>query len=325
MTNWRDSLRRLGAGRAIYALWHSPRAALARSRREGGPWQQWLDRRGRDAMVRAAAQLPALPHADADAPEVRFLTGRRFWYQTAFCAWSLAHHAGRPFRVVLFDDGSIDTALAHEAQRVFPGVRIVGRSEAESRLDRALPVGRFPALRGQRITYIHLRKLTDCHAAESGWHLVLDSDMLFFRRPEALLRWTEKPTGPVHMLDVFDSYGYPAETLGRLAGRPLPARLNVGICGLRSDAIDWPRLEAWCAELLATHGTSYYLEQALVALLLADQAPQVLPAADYRLMPDEAECRAPTAALHHYVDLSKRGYFRHAWRHTAASAQARPA
>jgi len=32
-------------------------------------------------------------------------------------------------------------------------------------------------------------------------------------------------------------------------------------------------------------------------------------------MPDEAECLNPTAALHHYVAESKRGYFRHAWRH----------
>ncbi len=324
MSRWRDSFRRLGLGRAIYTLWHAPRASLARSRREGGPWQQWIDRRGRESMMRAAAHLPPLPPAGSDAPEVRFLTGRRFWYQTAFCAWSLAHHCGRPFRIVLFDDGSIDADLAHEAQRLFPGVRIVSRTEAETRLERVLPTGRFPALRGQRITYIHLRKLTDCHAGEDGWHLVLDSDMLFFRRPDALLRWTEKPVDPVHMLDVFDSYGYPADTLRRLAGRPLPARVNVGICGLRSDAIDWPRLEAWCAELLATHGTSYYLEQALVALLLANETPCVLPAADYRLMPDDAECRAPTAALHHYVDLSKRGYFRHAWKHTVSAAQIRP-
>jgi hypothetical protein len=59
----------------------------------------------------------------------------------------------------------------------------------------------------------------------------------------------------------------------------------------------------------------YYQEQALVALMLAGHDAQCLPSRDYLLLPDEAECRRPTAALHHYVDLSKRGYFRHAWRH----------
>jgi hypothetical protein len=66
--------------------------------------------------------------------------------------------------------------------------------------------------------------------------------------------------------------------------------------------------------LIGRHGTSYYLEQALAALLLAGQSTQPLPVADYRLLPSESECIAPTAILHHYVAESKRGYFRHAWR-----------
>jgi hypothetical protein len=265
-------------------------------------------------MIRAAATLPALRAPAPDAPEVRFLTGRRFWYQTAFCAWSLARASGQSFRVTLFDDGSFDSALATEAQRLLPGCRIVTRTEAEGTLDRTLPSARFPTLRRHRLSYVHLRKLTDLHAGEQGWGLVLDSDMLFFRRPDALLAWLRSPAQPVHMLDAFDSYGYPSATLERLAGARIPERVNVGICGLCSDALDWPQIERWCTELIATHGTSYYLEQALVALLVARTPALRLAADDYRIMPDDAECRAPTASLHHYVDLSKRGYFRHAWR-----------
>ena len=119
------------------------------------------------------------------------------------------------------------------------------------------------------------------------------------------------------MLDVHDAYGYPATTLAELAGRSVPACVNVGVCGFRSDTIDWEQLEAWTAQLLARHGTSYYLEQALVALLATATDPLRLSRADYLLMPDIAECQHPTAALHHYVDLAKRGYFRHAWRHVA--------
>ena len=117
------------------------------------------------------------------------------------------------------------------------------------------------------------------------------------------------------MLDVHDAYGYPAATLTALAGGPVPSCVNVGVCGFRSEALDWELLERWATQLLARHGTSYYLEQALVALLAATAAPLRLPRSDYLLMPDLAECQRPTAALHHYVDLSKRGYFRHAWRH----------
>jgi len=306
------------AGRLVYLGWHRPWAEFARSRREGGPVNQLVNWRGRVAMERAAADLPSRPRPAAGAPEVCFLTGKKFWYQTAFCCWSLCQESGCEFAPVFIDDGTFDDALHGECLRLFPGAILLHRREIEDRLDAHLPAARFPALRGQRRTYVHLRKLTDAHAGRRGWRMVLDSDMLFFRRPDALLAWLAAPARPVHMLDVHDAYGYPTTTLAILAGRPVPEKINVGVCGLQSDAIDWEKLEHWCRELLARHGTSYYLEQALVALLLTNETPVRLPAADYLLMPTEAECRAPTAALHHYVAESKRGYFRHAWRHVAS-------
>lgn len=304
---------KLTPGRLVYLAYHCPLASLARCRREGGPWQQWLDACGRRAMIAAARELPPLGPAPGSAPEVFLLTGLRFWYQSAFCVHSLASQIGG-VRPVFIDDGTFNDALIAEAQRLFPHARVERAADIEARLDSLLPSAKFPALRAQRRTYLHLRKLTDAHVGHRGYRLVLDSDMLFFRRPHALCGWLASPDRPIHMLDVHDAYGYPAATLAELAGRPVPSLVNVGVCGFRSDTLDWEKLEFWTGRLLALHGTSYYLEQALVALLLADATPLVLPAEDYRLMPSLAECRAPTAALHHYVDLSKRGYFRYAWR-----------
>lgn len=270
-------------------------------------------------MIAAARRLPPLPEPAPDAPEVNFLTGRRFWFQTAFCHWSLCRQAGHPLRAVFWDDGTLDAATAAEAARGFPGSRVVDAPGIEARLDRHLPAARFPVLRRRRLEYPNLRKLTDVHAGATGWHLVLDSDMLFFRRPDLLLQWLGSPGRPLHMVDVQDAYGYSAGLLAALAGRALPRCLNVGICGLRSEEIDWERLESWSGHLEAAEGTSYYQEQALVALLLAGRDCTVAPPGDYRLLPSEAEARHPTAAMHHYVDLSKRGYFRHAWRHLPSS------
>ncbi len=310
----RTLAHRLRLGKIVYEIWHRPRSALTRSRREGGPWQQWLDRRGRREMEAAARYLSPGPVAPQGAPEVVFLTGKKFWYQTAFCCRSLQQQAGNIVRPVFLDDGTLDDALHAECLRIFPGAMVRDRAAIEQQLDSHLPWNRFPSLRGQRETYIHLRKLTDAHVGASNWRVVLDSDMLFFRRPVALMHWLKEPTKPVHMIDVQDCYGYPTSSLEKLAGGNLPSKVNVGICGLRSDTIDWPQLEAWCEYLLQRHGTSYYLEQALVALYFSRESPVRLPAEDYRLMPDEDECRAPRATMHHYVDLSKRGYFRYAWR-----------
>jgi hypothetical protein len=305
----------LTPGRIVYLGWHKPLAEIRRSFREGGPLSQWRTARGREEMKRAAAQLPPVPPPPAGAPEIHFLTGQRFWFQTAFCFWSLCHHAGRPLRAVIYDDGTLDATLRAECARLFPGARVVTAAEIEARLDTHLPTADFPTLRARRRNYPNLRKLTDVHAGEVGWRLVLDSDMIFFQRPAALLAWLDAPTRPLHMADVQDAYGYSPALLCALAGAPIPHLLNVGVCGLRSDGINWKQLEDWNRRLIEAEGTSYYEEQALTALMLAGRDAECLPAADYRLMPGDAECRSPTAVLHHYVDLSKRGYFRQAWRH----------
>jgi hypothetical protein len=308
-----DTLRRLGLGRLAYLAWHAPLAAAAKSWREGGPWQQWITRRAGRRMEKAAWSLPPAPAAEPGTPEVGWLTGGRFWHQTAFCAWSFRAASGLSPRWVFLDDGTLDAAVAGEARRVFPGCRIVPAAEAEKHLDVHLPASRFPALRGQRRRYLHLRKLTDFHAGRSGWRAMLDSDMLFFRHPSAFLGSLGSPAARVHMIDVKNAYGYPLEALDALVGGRVPERVNVGILGLESGSLDWPRIESWCAALVSSRGSSYFLEQALSAMILAGAPSVALPAADYRVMPDADECRTPTAVLHHYVDLSKRGYFRHGW------------
>jgi hypothetical protein len=265
-------------------------------------------------MERVAALLPPIPEPPPTAPEVVFLTGRRFWFQTAFCFWSLCRAAETPLRGVFFDDRTLDAGMCAEARRLFPGSRIHRAEQTEAALDRDLPASRFPTLRARRLVYPNLRKLTDVHAGASGWKLVLDSDMLFFRRPVLLLEWLAHPSLPLHMADVRDSYGYSAGLLASLAGAAPPSKVNVGLCGIRSDRLDWDRLEHWCSRLQEAEGTSYYQEQALVALLCAGGETVCAPPDDYRLMPGEEECLRPTAVMHHYVDLSKRGYFRHAWR-----------
>lgn len=265
-------------------------------------------------MERAAETLATTrTPADPAFPEIHFLTGKKFWFQTAFCLHTLQAHTGSVFRAVFHDDGSFDAETVSHLKNLFPAGEIRPRAENDDRLATLLPPARFPFLHDRRRFYPNILKLTDVHAGASGARLVLDSDMLFFRRPDFLLAWIDDPVAPLHMVDVQDSYGYPLPLMAALAGAPIPPRINVGITGLRSESLDWDKLEYWCRTLIKNHGTSYYLEQALVAMLVAGQDRAVAPAADYLLAPGLSECRGPTAALHHYVAGSKRGYFRHSW------------
>jgi len=307
--------RRLGLGKLLYHTYHVPRGFLARCWREG-PGNLFLSWRGRVQNEKAAYCLPPLAGPTAgEMPEVYFLTGKRFWYQTCFCAYSLLAHSPFPLRPVVYDDGSLEPAHEEALRRVMPQLRVVWRKTIEARLDRELPRERYPMLRTRRLVYPHLRKLTDIHAGEAGWKLVLDSDMLFFRTATFLLDWLRSPDRPCYMIDIASSYGYSETLLDQLAGTKVAERLNVGICGQRSEEIDWDRVEYWCRTTIEREGYSYYQEQALTALLFAGRPCAVAPAEDYVVLPSRQEAERPAAVMHHCVAESKAWFFRYGWRH----------
>jgi hypothetical protein len=304
-------------GQLLLRFYHTPLGRMKDSLRHGGPFAVRETERQRAEMETAAATLPALPEFSATAPvTLHLMTGRRFWYQTAFCLHSFAAAAQTTVRAELYDDGSIDAACAAHFRCLGPWVSLHLIGELRAKRDAYLPAARFPVLRERWENYPNIRKLIDPHLGSAGWKLVIDSDLLFFRRPDFLLRWLAAPDRILHAVDCTESYGYPRPLLQELAGAPIPPLVNVGLCGLRSEALDWEELERWCATLHAREKTSYYLEQALVAMLAARAHHcAVAPAADYITLPSRAEVLAPQAVMHHYVDTAKRWYFRHGWRH----------
>ena len=290
-------------------------------------------------MEKAAHTLPQLPSSRSHLPiPLWFLTGNRFWYQTAFCAWTFAKQSGREVILNLVDDGTLAPEHEEGLRRLFPKGVTVHKSNVQERIDTLLPVERFPILRQRWSDYINIRKLTDIHLGSSGVKLVLDSDMLFFCKPQAILDWWDsaqssgkdpsanyqlpianyqlqpRPYTPLLMTDCEESYGYSRPLMEELAGAPIPRLLNVGICGLRSESLDWEELEHWCRTLLEREGTSYYLEQALVAMLAARNTPKVMPRSEYITFPTEQQVLNGSGVLQHYVSDSKPGYFGQAWK-----------
>lgn len=313
------SFRQLGLGRLLYRCWHRPRGHLADFLRDGGPIGQRRNRAGRLAMAAAARELPLLPAASGAPLPLHLLTGRRFWEQTAFCLWTFARHARRPLAPVIYDDGTLADEHRAPLARLFPAIRFITREEILARLDAHLPESRFPVLRERWRNYPNLRKLTDPHVGAAGWKLVLDSDLLFFRPPDLLVRWLDAPAAPLHAVDCETSYGYSRPLMNELAGAPVADLVNVGLTGLDGAALDWERLEFWCRTLIERERASYYLEQALIAMQVAGQSCVVAPAADYVTFPRPPETDLRRAVMHHYVAGSKRWYFRQNWRHVLLS------
>jgi hypothetical protein len=115
------------------------------------------------------------------------------------------------------------------------------------------------------------------------------------------------------MRDFWDGYGYSQPLMVELAEHPIASRVNTGICGLRSDFIDWERVEHWCKIMLEREGPSYFQEQALSAMLMGQDVAYA-PADQYKLVRTAAEAAAPVpAVLRHYVMFSRPYYYHRAW------------
>ncbi|MEM9938490.1 MAG: glycosyl transferase [Pseudomonadota bacterium] len=310
----RSLARKFGIGNLVRLYYHRPIGLMRLSMAEGGPLQQRKTNQGHEDMKVAARNLPAMAEPSNPYPVgVTYLSGEKYWHQTLFCFMSLQIHTDRKIDFQIFDDGSFTDQTMDLVRSMVPWVKFVTNDDITTRLNAKLPVESYPSLRARRLEYPHLRKLTDIHCQSDGWTLVLDSDMLFFKRPDELLDWMAEPDHPIFMQDVQTYYGYPKEYLDRQVGIDVPERINVGLYALFGPDIDWQKVELWCHDQIRELGTSYLQEQGLTAQVLALHGPRALPDSEYVVKPDLAEGFAPTGALHHYVAEAKRAYFQFGW------------
>jgi hypothetical protein len=301
-------------GKILYHLYFRPKAEIKRMMSYGliGYFGHRFDRY---KMIKESSKLHEIFRGNLTSFNVYFLTGKKYWFQTAFCLHSLQKNC-TDFQVngIFIDDGTINKKLQSKIKRQFPNSRIIINSEIEAILDKKLPANRFPTLRRRRLSYPHLKKITDIHLLTQGWKLVLDSDMLFFKSPTIILDWLTKPQLPFFMRDKESSYYYSTALMEQLVNNKIINQLNVGAVGLNSDTINWDDLESWITVLEREEGTHYYLEQALSAMLAAGDNIIVADEQEYKVMPEKYEIEHPNSTLFHFVASSRDDYFKKAWR-----------
>ena len=276
--------------------------------------------RGLRAMKRAASQLPPVrPGTGGPELAVTILTGNEYWFQSAFCAHSLANACEGRIRLRVCDDGTLRSRQARLLARIFPTATFVTHQDTEHALEAALPRTRFPLLRQARDKTPMLRKLVDLRSTSQAWQLSLDGDMLFFRPPEFLFD-CQQSKSCCYMLDAVDGYIFPPEGLAQLAGRPVPPNMNAGLVALRDDEIDWEEVERWCRSFTPAQREHRLFEQSLTAILLSRMDAQPAPVGDYVIVHRPNDIRPPGATMAHYIIRGKLPYFTREWRDYLAGA-----
>lgn len=256
-----------------------------------------IDARLREEYRRWIVRIPPQPVA-AQSPQAQIhqLLGHRHVGMGLWSLASLVGTAGCALGVVIHDDGTLTDADRALIERQLPGVRIISRSEADARVRGLLAA--YPACTGYRfgnvavsnhrgqsynmfimaLILFDINLLADCDKV-----IVLDADVLFFQRPDDLVRWA---TDPADTRTLYSVEGFKA-TLGpdrRLSFSPKAAQtLNSGLLCLNRPAVFvLDRIEEWIAANQDLMYTSPVFEQLCYSYLIKTRSDsQALDAKRY--------------------------------------------
>jgi len=315
MRKIRSYFRQLGLGEVAYRYFYRHLSHLRDIQHTGGFSSYYRTRLGEQEMIQFCESVQR-QDASLNKPPLKpiFLTGEKYWHQTLLCSLTLQKFSERPVHPTLIDDGSLSDSRITPFRRCFSEVQVIKIEQTEQQLDRVLPRKQYPALRAWRTKHPLLKKLTDVFLAREDGGILLDSDMLFFRKPEFLLDRFDRITRPCCMQDVHTAYGFSRGLLNALASGPIPEKANIGILGLPDHSLNPQELEKWLAHCIAREGRVYNLVQALCALHFSRAGVDVAPKSDYVVIDQSPRDWQPDAALYHFVAKANPLYFQLAWK-----------
>jgi hypothetical protein len=190
------------------------------------------------------------------ATELHLLCYRNDYLAAIWALKSFHHFAGIGIPLVIHIQGEATRRMIRRLTKHFPGARVITQAEADRIVIPELEKRGLTRLLAARAANHYTLKLTDfLLLGEAPNLLTIDSDVLFFRHPEAFL----KPTGK-HLFQRDPQSTYvPHSALGI----EIAPCINVGMMHFRRDSVSLERCNGYLAAFPKLDG---WLEQTLYAL-----------------------------------------------------------
>jgi hypothetical protein len=238
---------------------------------------------------------------------VHILSGKDDWLLACWMLASWFHTTGRNWRVILHDDGHLPAEAAAAFEKIAPGIRRIPAQEADGAVLAAL--AGHPACRDYRQAHPLARKIFDVPTlTASERFIILDSDVLFFRKPEFILRWCAEGGDEFWFNeDVKEVFPVPfAEVRNRL-GIDVWPRVNSGLCLLNRSAIDLDLCERALRETTLLQGHIWLVEQSLFAICASARKRGGLLPPEYEVSLEKKA--RPDAVARHYVGAVRQRFY----------------
>ncbi|NKC11136.1 MAG: hypothetical protein GKR94_02695 [Gammaproteobacteria bacterium] len=224
--------------------------------------------------------------------------------------WMLASwfkHTQRNWHVVWHDDGSMTPAWAGALDICFPGIEIIGRADADKEMARVLRGAPLCAAYRDALP-LGLKAFDVAHFARHERFILLDTDLLFYARPEQVLNWVDSGEHSCWFNeDAVEPAPISYAAVRERMGFDLWHRVNSGLCLLTKQAIDFASFERWMADPDMRASKPWRVEQTLLALAASRFNKGGMLCAEYEITLSGA--RRTDAAVRHYVGIVRDLFF----------------
>jgi hypothetical protein len=246
-------------------------------------------------------------HLPLEDIPIHVLTGSDDWLLACWMLASWFHFTQRNWRLIIHDDGRLPPEARPAFVKMFPGVRGIYSVEADRTvLDALAP---YPACREYRLAHPLARKIFDVPIlTRAPRFIILDSDIVFFKKPDAILRWCAEGQGQCWFnKDVNEAMPISRSQIREKLGIDTWHRVNSGLCLIDGPAIDLALCERALRETTLMDKHIWLVEQTLFAICASAKGRG-------GLLPDEYEVSKalhakPDAVARHYVGSVRHRFY----------------
>lgn len=237
----------------------------------------WQTAHFRDTVRLRILDTKPIAHTSDRSCEIHVLTYEKDWLNLIWALKTFYHYSGRRYALCIHDDGTLTTDNRATLQHHFPNARIIDRPTANQYV--LAKLAEHPRCLEFRKTNHLSPKVFDFAAyLESDHMLLLDSDVLFFAEPTALLERIENPNYRLNTVngDVDSAYTIDPATVQQKFGFELIDRFNSGLGLIHKASLNFD----WIEEFLALPdilGHFWRIEQTLYALCSCRFGTELLP------------------------------------------------
>lgn len=255
----------------------------------------WL----RDVFRKRILSSAPATYPEEAGSEIHVLTCQYDWLNLIWTLKSLFTLTDCRFPLVIHEDGSLNDEQVGHLRRIFPQARIVRRPEADRSLSRVLDD--FPQTKKWRDWNPLALKVVDfAHYLSAPRLFLLDSDILFFSNPKALLDRHRDQNYKLNSLNKDWRYGYSVQMDQKEVKElpfPFPELINSGLGLIHKGVVTLQKVEYYLGfENIFSH--KHRTEQTLIALCCAEAGFEFLPS-EYDVTLEE---KTPLASpVRHYV------------------------